>query len=156
MKKRTAFTITIAVFFTVALACSFGPPTISSLKTSKDKDGKQEGSTFKGGETLYANAITSGGGKSTVKFTLVADDAPGMKKGDIAPGSEVKVDLPSAGTAQFHLTIPAGFSGGKFNVVADLLDEKGEKKDSKSASATIEGAPAAPPASSDDKDKDGH
>lgn len=158
MKKRIALTISIAAFFAASLACSFGPPALSSLKTSKDKDGKQEGSTFKGGETLYANAITSGGGKSTVKFTLVADDAPGMKKGDIAPGSEVKVDLPSAGTAQFHLTIPVGFSGGKFNVVADLLDEKGEKKDSKTASATIEAgpAPAAPPASSDDKDKDDH
>ena len=158
MKKRIALTISVVVFAAVALACSFGPATITSFKTSKDKDGKQESATFKGGDTLYANALVSSGSKFTVKFTLVAEDAPGMKKGDVAPGSEVKVDLPSSGTAQFHLTIPAGFSGGKFNVVADLMDDKGEKKESKTAAVTIEGAPApaAPPAGSDDKDDKEH
>ena len=88
MKKRITLTISVAAFFAVALACSFGPATISSFKTSKDKDGKQEGSSYKAGDTLYANAIVSSGSKYTVKFTLVADDAPGMKKGDIAPGSD--------------------------------------------------------------------
>ena len=153
MKKRIALTISVAAFFAVALACSMGPATMTSFKTSKDKDGKEESAAFKAGDTLYANALVTSGSKFTVKFTLVADDAPGLKKGDIAPGSEVKVDLPSSGTAQFHLTIPPTFQGGKFTVNAELVDDKGEKKDTKTAAVTIEGA-AAPPAGADDDDKD--
>lgn len=154
MNKRIALTISVTAFFAVALACSFGPATISDFKTSKDKDGKQDSSSFKSGETVYGNATVSGGSKSTVKFTLVADNAPGMKKGDVVQGSEAKVEMAAGGLAQFTMTVPATFSGGKFNVVADLMDEKGEKKETKSAAITIEGppAPAAPPAGSDDKD----
>ena len=158
MKNRIGLFISIAALIVVGLACNAGPATITSFKTSKDKDGKQEAASFKGGETLYANALVSSGSKFTVKFSLVAEDAPGMKKGDVAPGSEVKVDLPSSGTAQFHLSIPDGYSGGKFNVVADLIDDKGEKKESKTAAVTIDGggsSSSAPPAGNDkDKDKD--
>ena len=156
MKTRIAFTISIAAFFALALAACGGPATMTSFKTSTDKDGKTESSSFKAGDTLYANALVTSGSKFTVKFTLVAVDAPGMKAGDVAPGSEVKVDLPSSGTAQFHLTIPPTFQGGKFTVNAELTDDKGEKKDTKTAAVTIAGGapPAAPPASGDDKDDD--
>ena len=156
MKTRIALTISIAAFFALAFTACGGPATMTSLKTSKDKEGKQESSAFKGGDVLYANALVTSGSKFTVKFTLVTDEAPGLKKGDVVPGSEVKVDLPSSGTAQFQLTIPPSFAGGKFTVNADLTDDKGEKKGNKTASVTIEGAPApaAPPAGSDDKDED--
>lgn len=115
---------------------------MSSFKTSKDKDGKQETTSFKSGDTIYANAVISNaGGKTTTRFYLVAEDAPGLKKGDTVPGSEVKIDLPSAGTAQYSLPIPAGMKSGKFTLNAEMLDEKGEKKDSKSSSVSIEGSP---------------
>ncbi|MEP6945241.1 MAG: hypothetical protein ABJA02_04935 [Acidobacteriota bacterium] len=132
---------------------------MSSFKTSKDKDGKQEASTFKAGDTIYANAVISNaGGKTTTRFYLVADaDSVAAKKGETVKGSEVKVDLPSAGTAQYSLPIPAGIPSGKFTLNAEMLDDKGEKKDSKSADITIEGsaAPAAKTTSdtSDDKSK---
>jgi hypothetical protein len=128
---------------------------LSSFKTSKDKDGTQEATTFKAGDTVYANAVVSNApGKVTVRMYLTADaDVAGVKKGETLPGSEVKVDLPGSGTAKYSLPIPAGMNSGKFRVVAEMLNEAGEKKDSKSAAISIEGSPTstAPPAK-DEKD----
>jgi len=156
VKKRISILLTLAALAVVAGACSFSTANMSSLKTSKDKEGKQETSAFKAGETLYAGAVISNAGsKTTTKFALVAEDAPGLKKGDVVPGTEVKVDLPSSGTATLTLPIPAGHKGGKFTLTADMLNETGEKKDSKSVPITIEAAPAPPPsAAPDDKDED--
>lgn len=129
-----------------AAACSFSTANMSSFKTSKDKEGKQETTTFKAGETLYANAVISNApGKTTTKI-YVQDE-----KGKLVEGTQVKVDLPSSGVANYSLPIPAGLSGGKYTVYADMLDEKGEKKDGKSVAISIEAAPAAPTAA-DDKD----
>jgi hypothetical protein len=128
---------------------------MSSFKTSKDADGKQEASAFKTGETIYANAVISNAGdKVTVRMYLTSDDA--AKKDEPVPGSEVKVDLPGSGTAKYSLPIPDGIKGGKFTVVAEMLNDKGEKKDGKIAPITIE-ATASPrkadkPVSKDDKD----
>jgi len=139
------------------MACSFSTANLSSFKTSKDADGKQEATTFKAGETIYANAIVSNSpGKVSVKISLTADDAPGMKKGETVKGSEVKIDLPGSGTAKYSLPIPANLASGKFTVVADMLNENGEKKDGKSVAISIEGG-AAPPATdtkADDKSAD--
>lgn len=161
MKNKFTLLIALTALASIALACSFSTANMSSFKTSKDKDGKQEATTFKAGDTIYANAVISNAGsKTTTRFYLVADaDGPGVKKGETVKGTEVKVDLPSAGTAQYSLPIPAGMSSGKFTLNAEMLDEKGEKKDSKSTSITIEGsaAPAAPPSTSNDNkstDKD--
>ena len=155
MKNTFTLFIALAALAFVALACNFSTANMSSFKTSKDKDGKQEASSFKGGDTLYANAVISNaGGKTTTRFYLVADDSPVAKKGETVKGSEVKVDLPSAGTAQYSLPIPDGVSG-KFTLNAEMLDEKGEKKDSKSAPVSIEASAApASPADTTKSDKD--
>ncbi|MEP7076496.1 MAG: hypothetical protein ABI878_11865 [Acidobacteriota bacterium] len=162
MKNKFFFFLLIAAAV-AASSCSFSTANMSSFKTSKDGDGKQAASTFKAGETIYANAeVSNAPGKVTVKMYLTPDaDGPGTKKGEALPGSEVKVDLPGSGTAKYSLPIPAGLKGGKFTVVAEMLNETGEKKDSKSAAITIEPG-AAPvethkddkPAGKDDKDKD--
>ena len=157
MKNKFGILFVSTALAAVALACSASTASLSSFKISKDKDGSQETSSFKAGETLYANAVVSASiSKTTVKFTLVAEDAPPLKKGDIAPGSEVKVELPSSGTAQYHLTIPPSFQGGKYTVVADMINEAGEKKDSKSTSVTIAAGSGstAPPADKPKEDKD--
>lgn len=133
----------------LASACSFSTANMSSFKTSKDKEGKTEATTFKAGETLYANAIISNSMSKTSTKLYLQDE-----KGKTVPGSEVKVDLPSSGTANYTLPIPMGVPGGKYTVFAEMLDEKGEKKDSKSVAITIEAAPAPPPSASDDKDSD--
>ena len=142
----------ITALFAFVAACSFSTANMSSFETSKDKDGKTKSTTFKAGETIYANAVIANApGKTTTKI-YINDD-----KGKLLPGSDVKVELASSGTAAYNLPIPASFAGGKFTIVADMLDDKGEKKDSKSVSITIEAgapAPVAAPAA-DDKDHDG-
>ena len=141
----------ITALFAFVAACSFSTANMSSFKTSKDKEGKTESTTFKAGETIYANAVISNApGKTTTKI-YINDD-----KGKLLPGSDVKVELASSGVAAYNLPLPASFAGGKFTIVADMLDENGEKKDSKNVAITIE-AGAPPPAaapSSDDKDHD--
>ena len=149
MKTKLSIFLSVIVF---AAACSFSTASMSSFKTSKDKEGKQESTTFKGGETLYANAVISGSMSKTTTKVYLQDD-----KGKTINGSEVKIDLPSSGTANYTLPIPAGVPSGKYTLFAEMLNEQGEKKDAKSVVVTIEGAPAAPAAPAtgdDDKDSD--
>ena len=147
MKNIFGLLIVALVLMTAAWECSVGEAKMSSFKTSKDKEGKTESTTFKAGETLYANAVIGGGAKTTTKIWLV--DGTGKS----VAGSEVKIDLPSAGTANYTLPLPASVPGGKYTLNADMLDEKGEKKDSKSVAITVEGG-AAPPKSDDKTKKD--
>ncbi|MEP6848225.1 MAG: hypothetical protein ABI999_05165 [Acidobacteriota bacterium] len=164
MKNKFFFLLLLAAAALAVSSCSFSTANMSSFKTSKDADGKQDASSFKAGETIYANAVIANApGKVTVKMYLTPDsDGPGTKKGEALPGSEVKVDLPGSGTAKYSLPIPTGMKSGKFTVVAEMLNETGEKKDSKSAAVTIEAGAASPvethkddkPAGKDDKDKD--
>jgi hypothetical protein len=55
------------------------------------------------------------------------------------------------GTVKYNYPTLATTKGGKFNIVADMLDENGQKKDSKSAAITVEPGTAAP---ADDKSSD--
>jgi hypothetical protein len=149
MKNKLAISFLTAIVVIATTACNFSVSTanLSSLKMTTDKAGTQETTTFKTGETFYAKAEVSNAGKVAVKFYLVADDAPGKKKGDLIPGSEVKVDLPSSGTASFNATFPASMAG-KYTIIADMLNESGEKKDSKSVNFTmVAAAPVAEVAS---------
>jgi len=151
VKKRIFVMLSIAAIAAAATACSFSTANMSSLKSFKDKDNKTAASSYKAGETIYATAeISNSMDKVTVKYSL------NDEKGVAQPGSEIKVDLPSSGSAKYTLPIPEGFKGGKFKLTADMLNEKGEKKDSKSIDITIEAGapPAAAPAApaSDDKD----
>ncbi len=149
MKTKLFTFLTLAVF---ASACSFSTASMSSFKTSKDKEGKTEATTFKAGETIYANAVITGSmSKTTTKISMTDPS------GKPVTGSEVKIDLPSSGTAAYSLPLPAGAPSGKYTIVADFMDDKGEKKDSKSVAITIEGAPApaaAPATDEKDADKD--
>ncbi len=151
MKTKFFIFVSIAAI-AVASACSFSTANMSSFKTFKEKDSKTETTTYKAGETIFADAVISNSmDKVTVKFSMTDD------KGTAMTGGDVKVDLPSSGTAKYSLPIPMGMKGGKFKLTADMLNDKGEKKDSKSVDITIE-AGAAPPSAAapaaDDKDAD--
>jgi hypothetical protein len=155
MKIIVTFLAGIVLAFSL-FACSFSTANMSSLKTSTDKDGKAESTSFKGGDTLNAKAeIANSLSKVTVKFALVVEDVKGMTKGETVKGSEVKVDLPSSGTATYSLPIPAGVPGGTYKLTADMLNEGGEKKDGKTVNITVaaSAAPVAPKAG-DDEDAD--
>ncbi|HEV7699686.1 MAG TPA: hypothetical protein VGO43_05615, partial [Pyrinomonadaceae bacterium] len=84
---------------------------------------------------------------------------PGMTKGSTIPNSEVTLDLDGDGTAKYNFPTFATSKGGKFNIVADMMNDAGEKKDSKTVGVVVEPgtAPAADDKSGDksgDKDKD--
>lgn len=139
VKNVISLSIVAVVLLTAAFACSTGPLGISSFKLTKDKAGTQDTSSYKSGETLYGRAVianTSGAVK--VKFRIETEDVEGSAKGTTVKGSDVTVDLPSDGTATYEVPIPSSGVAGKYNVIADLLDDKGDKKDSKTQAVTIE------------------
>lgn len=153
MKNLNGLIIVAIVLLTGAWACNMSTANLSSLKTSKDKDGGQETTTYKAGDTIYATAAVSNNpGKVTVKMYMTIDDAPGMKKGDQVPNSEVKLDIDGDGRAKYNFPTFPTTQGGKFTVVADMLNESGEKKDSKTVSITV--APGSPTATDSDPDDD--
>jgi hypothetical protein len=139
MKNTFSVLAAISALIVITLACNMSTANMSSLKISTDKEGKQETTTFKPGETIYAVAtISNSPGKTTTKFRLKADDVPGTTKGYVIPGSEVQVELPAGGgTAMYSLPIPASAKGGTFTLEADMHDEKDEKKDGKASTITI-------------------
>jgi hypothetical protein len=115
---------------------------MSGLKTSTDKDGKSESSSFKTGDTIYARAtIANNPGKVKVKFTLMPEDVKGMTKGESIKNAETSVDLDGDGVATFSLPINPAIPGGTYKINADMINDAGEKKDSKSANFTVTAAP---------------
>lgn len=154
MKNLKIFSI-ISVFALAILVmqgCSFSTANMSSLDTSKDKDGKEKTTSFKGGDTIYAKAIIANNpGKVKVKFSLADPSGKAMS------GADVSVDIDGDGFASYTLPTTAALPAGSYKLTADMMNEAGEKKDSKTATLTM-AAGAAPstapndaPASSDDE-----
>ncbi len=142
MKNKFQLVFSLAALFAVAIACNMSTANMSSFKVGKDEEVKTESSTFKAGETIYGVAtISNAPGKTTVKFHLQADDVSGLEKGEMIKGSNVDVKLPDGGgTAMYSLPIPAGVTGGKYILTADMHNDAGEKKDGKTVAITIEEA----------------
>jgi hypothetical protein len=152
VKNLSGLAIVAIVLFTAAFACNVSTANLS-LKTLKEKDGA-ETTTYKAGDTIYANGtVANSPGKTTVRMYLTVEDAPGMKKGEMIPNSEVKLDLAADGVAKYNYPTYATTKGGKFNVVAEMMNEEGEKKDTKSVTITVEPGTAST-SSSDDKKSD--
>ncbi len=128
----------VALLTFVVLACNFSTANLSSLKVGKDKEIKTESAEFKTGETLYAKAdVANNPDKVKVKLYMVAEDAKGINKGETLKGSEVTLDIPGDGYASYTLPISLGIPGGKYKLHADMMNDAGEKKDSKTADVTI-------------------
>jgi uncharacterized iron-regulated membrane protein len=152
-KSLLGFCVVALVVMTGAWACSVSTANIAGVKTGKDKDITQATSTFKAGETIYASAaVANNPGKVTVKMYITVDDAPGMTKGSTIPNSEVTMPVDGDATVRYNFPTSAATKGGKFTVVADMMNENGEKKDSKTASFNVEAGAA--PAAADDKAAD--
>src|SRR4051794_2969519 len=130
----------MGLLLVAAQGCEFSVSTanLSDLTVSKDKSGGQSASTFGANDTIYAiGTVSNAPDKVKVKGRLVADDVEGLAKGPI-PGLETTVDLAGAGTATFTFTPPpAGWPKGKYTMEAAMLDEKGEQKDQKTTSFTV-------------------
>jgi hypothetical protein len=151
-KSLYGFIVVALVVMTGAWACNVSTANISSLKTGKDKGITQAATTFKAGDTIYANAaVGNNPGKVAVKMYITVEDAPGMTKGSTIPNSEVKLDLDGDGTAKYNFPTFATSKGGKFNIVAEMMNDAGEKKDSKTVAVVVEPGTAA---AADDRSAD--
>lgn len=145
MKNIKIVSITMLILAFAALACNFSTANLSSLKTSKDKEGKQESSSFKSGETIYANAaVGNNPGKVKVKLYLVADDVKGLTKGATVEKSDVTLDAEGDRTISYSMPVSPMTPPGSYTLNADMVNEAGEKKDSKSVKVTITGGGDAP------------
>jgi len=127
----------LLVLFTF-VACSFTTANISSLKTSKDKGGNEQTSSFGVDDTVYGIAeVSNNPGKVKVKGRLAVDSVEGQQSGPI-PGLETTVELPSSGTATFTFSPPnAGWPKGKYKLEVQMFDESGAQKDQKSADFSV-------------------
>ena len=144
MKNLLGLGIVAIVLFTAAFACNMSTANLSSLKTSKEKDGP-ETTTYKAGDTIYANAaVSNNGGKVSVKLYMTAEEAQGLKKGDVIPNSEVKLDLDGDGVAKYSFPTSPTAKSAKLNMIAEMYNDAGEKKDSKTVTITVEQGGAAP------------
>lgn len=156
MKKTGLFLgAGVLALIIIAAGCSFSTANLSGLTTSTDKEGKTPSSSFKTGDTIYGIAkVANNPGKVKVKFYMTAEDVKGMTKGDTLKGSEVSLDVDGDASATFNVNVVPAFPAGTYKLNADMLNDKGEKKDSKSANITVtQVAPvAAPPAAADDED----
>lgn len=157
MKNKLSLLLGLSTLVFVALACNMSTANMPSLTTSTDDGGKSTTSSFKGGDTLHAQApIANNPGTVKVKFVLKADDVKGLAKGEALKGSDVAVDIKGDGVAKYKVPVGPGMPEGKYTLEADMINEAGEKKDGKTTSITVTGTAAAPdtkkPAASDEDD----
>ena len=131
--------VLVLAVMTGAWACSVSTANLSEVKTGKDKDVTQAATTFSAGDVIFANAsVANNPGKVKVNMYITVDDAAGMTKGAKVPNSDVSMDVDGDGTVRYNFPTSAATKGGKFTIVADMLNENGEKKDSRSTSFTVE------------------
>ena len=144
MKKLRTFSsvalFALAIF--IIQGCNVSTANMSSFKTFSDKEGKTETTSFKAGETIYARAtISNNPGKVKVKFSMIPDfDLEDLKKGESIKDLEKVVDIDGDGVATYNFTPTVAFPGGTFKINADMINDAGEKKDSKTATLTVAGA----------------
>jgi len=134
MKNLKVFSILalLALAISVMPGCNVSTANMSSLKTSKDKDGKEEATSFKGGDTIYAKAeISNNPGKVKVKFSLADPQGKAMS------GSDVSVDIDGDGFASYTLPTTGAMPAGSYKLNADMMNDAGEKKDGKTATLTV-------------------
>jgi hypothetical protein len=153
--RLISMSLPFVVLLFVIIGCNFSSANMSSLTTSTDKEGKNSASSFKAGDTLYATAtISNNPGKVKVTTYLVAEDAEGMSKGDTVKGSEVTVELDGSGVSNYSLPINEALPPGKYKLQADMINDAGEKKDSKTAEIKIEGSSQSKEKSTDEPKPD--
>lgn len=150
--KRWNLALGLGLILAAALACNFNFSTanISSVKVGKDEKATTDTATFGPKDKVYIVAtISNTSDKVKVRCRLYFDDVQGQKKGEMIPDSEKTIDLPSAGTATFWYTWGGnGWPNGKYKSEIVMINDKGEEKDKKEASFTVEGGSSSSSSSS--------
>ncbi len=133
MKKKLIFSLGATVLFAMLIlsGCEVSTANLSSLKTATDKEGKSATSKFKAEDTFYGIATVSNN-PGTVKVKMYLSDASGPIK-----ATEVTTEIKGDGNAVFNM--PASQANpGEHKITAEMLNEAGEKKDTKTASFSFE------------------
>ena len=140
-KNKWNLLIALSMMLAVILACSATTANISSLKVSTDEEGKNETKSFKPGDKVYSIAqISNNPGKVQAKFRVLFDDVKGQQGGTPVEGAEKTLEIDGSRPAIFWVTLPArGFYNGRYKVEVDMLNEKGEQKDQKTATFDVSG-----------------
>lgn len=132
MKKKIIFSLGATVLFAMFIlsGCNVSTANLSGLKTATDKEGKSATTKFKAEDTFYGIATISNN-PGTVKVKMYLTDPQGNKQ------MERTVEVQGDGSA--FLTMPASEgSPGEHKFNAEMLNEAGEKKDSKTISFSFE------------------
>lgn len=138
MKNLQTVSIAVLILAVAAVACSFSPAGIGSMKTSTDKAGENETAQFKVGDTIHAHApLVNNREKVTVKFTLYPESVKGLTKGESIKEGEVSQVIDGGGEAILTLRTGKNFPVGTYKINADMVNEAGEIKDSKSVNITV-------------------
>jgi len=139
--RRATLYLFVGLMLAAAAGCKFSFTTanISSLKLSKDEEGKNEASSFAPGETVYAIAAVSNvPGKVTVKFRFFTEDVQGQPAN--APVEAFDRTLEVTEDRYLHYFVsppPQGWPPGKYRIEAVMLTESGEQKDQENATFTV-------------------
>lgn len=149
MRHAASISIVAAVLFTAAFACNFSTANLDSLKVGKNADVTSPNSNFSAGDTVYAVAgVANNPGKVKVKMYIQVENMKGVAPGTVIENSVVDLDMDGDALAKYHYQTISSTAGGTFKIVAEMYDENGEKKDSKSETFTV--TPGS--SSSDDED----
>ena len=132
--------VALSLLVAVLLACNFTTANLKSLKVTKDEAGKNEASTFKPGEKVYAVAeVANNGGTVETKFRVLYDNVEGQTAGELVPGAEKTLEIEGSRPAIFWVTLPPqGFANGRYKVEVTMVS-KGEEKGKKSATFEVTG-----------------
>jgi hypothetical protein len=152
-KSRWNLALGMGMVLLIVLACNWSTANISSLKITKDEEGKNEASNFGPSDKVYAVAtISNNPGKQSVTFRLLYDDVKGMKSGDLVQDLEKSLEIDGSKPAVFWVTLPSsGFPNGRYKVDVVMKNEKGEQKDQKSATFNVSGFSTAPATTDEEK-----
>ncbi|HEX8891616.1 MAG TPA: hypothetical protein VF779_20880 [Pyrinomonadaceae bacterium] len=148
IRRSTLLGLTLLLLSIAGCKVSCTTANISSLKFSKDEQGSVETKEFAPTDTVYAKAIVSNSGSTvTLKFSLFAEKAEGVKENTHLTQADMSLDLPSSGYGLYHVSPPSrGWPAGRYRIEVIML-YNGEQKDKKSDTFTVAGGSGGVPQS---------
>ncbi|NOH04275.1 MAG: hypothetical protein HND47_21025 [Chloroflexi bacterium] len=119
--KSKNLSVLLAVFVLVAaqLACAFGEPTLSNVRTARDADGVQTASTFGAFDTVYVvSDLSNGAAGNIITSKWFAENVDGVDPNFLIDEADINVTEESFnGTIYFYFEPPTdGWPTGTYRV----------------------------------------
>ncbi len=137
VRRSTLIGLTLLLVSVAGCKVSCTTANISSLKFSKDKEGKVQTKEFAPTDTIYARAdVSNNPGDVTLKFSVFAEKVEGVAEN--TPVHNESVNVPGDGYGIYTLEPTAGWRAGRYRVEVAMM-YNGEQKDKKSDTFTVKG-----------------